>query len=121
MRTVLSDYLHGTGTLTQVRTAADFAELCRAVRDDSAGRLRWHVLRRLGLTPWQGTPGRDEYLYALANLQADRDEALSALCPDCRAHIEDGRCRACGAPIPVENPAFDESRFEELKHDGSAI
>ena len=32
MRTVLSDYLHGTGTLTQVRTAADFAELGRAVR-----------------------------------------------------------------------------------------
>ena len=117
----LSDYLHGVGTLEAVRSAEAFGALCDAVRGDAAGRLRWKLRRRLGLAPWDGSPGRDEYLYALAQLRADREEAMAALCPACRERAEDGRCRACGAPIPVENPGFDESRFEELKRDGDAL
>ena len=121
MQRLLSDYLHGVGTLEAVRTAEDFAALCRAVRADGALRLRWKLLRRLGLPPWTGTPGRDEYLCALAQLMADRDDALDALCPACRERVREGRCRICGGAIPTENPGFDEARFEELKHDGSAL
>lgn len=121
MRTLLSDYLHGAGTLQAVRSAADFEALCSAVRDDRAGRLRWKLHRRLGLTPWTDTPGRDEYLYALAQFQADLEEAMANLCPACREQAAEERCRVCGAAIPTQNPDFDESRFEELKHDGSAL
>ena len=121
MQQVLADYLHGSGTLASVRSAGDFSRLCAAARDDPAGRLRWKLARRLGTAPWTGTPGRDEYLYALANLSVDRDEALEALCPACRQAVGDGRCRACGASLPTVNPGFDETRYEELKHDGSAL
>ena len=121
MNTLLSNYLHGAGTLQAVRAAGDFEALCLAVREDRAGRLRWKLHRRLGLTPWTGAPGRDEYLYALAQFQADLEEAMENLCPACRERTDGARCRACGAAIPTENPDFDESRFEELKHDGSAL
>lgn len=121
MRRTLQDYLHGSGTLERVKTAEDFAALCRAAAEDSAGRLRWRLNRRLGLPPWAGTPGRDEYLYALANLQADRDERMAAMCPSCAQAAEGARCLCCGAPLPTVNPAFDETRYEELKHEGSAI
>ena len=121
MHKLLAAYLHGEGTLDAVRSADDFERLCRAVRDDRAGRLRWKLHRRLALAPWTQPPGRDEYLYALAQLRADRLDALEALCPACREAAGAGCCRVCGAPIPTENPAFDEARFEELKHEGSAL
>ena len=121
MHSLLADYLHGEGTLDAVRSAGDFEQLCQAVRDDRAGRLRWRLNRLLGVVPWAGTPGRDEALYALAQLQSDRLDALEALCPACREAAGAGRCRVCGAAIPTENPAFDETRFEELKHEGSAL
>ncbi len=120
MESLLADYLHGAGTLDPVVTGADFEALCRAVRANGALRLRWKLLRRLGIPPWTGRPGRDDCLLALAQLRADRDEALEALCPVCRERAE-GCCRICGAPIPTENPEFDESRFEELKQNGAAL
>lgn len=120
MKDSLRNYLHGTGTLDAVRTPADFEALCAAVEADGAGRLRWKLGRRLGLPPFAGTPGRDEYLYACAQLWADRQEALSALCPKCRARALREACPVCGGALPTENPAFDENRYEELKqHDTS--
>ena len=116
MRALLENYLHGRGTLDPVKTAADFEALCEAVSRDGAGRLRWNLSRRLGFAPWAGTPGRDEYLYALAQLRLDRDEQLDALCPACRAGAEARRCPCCGGALPTVNPGFDESRYEELKH-----
>ena len=121
MQQLLSDYLHGVGTLESVTGPEDFAALCSAVRGNAALRLRWKLDRRLGIPPWNGTPGRDECLLALAQLRADREEALDSLCPACRAQVGEGRCRSCGGALPTENPAFDEARFEELKHDGAAL
>jgi hypothetical protein len=120
MRSVLYDYLHGQGDLGAVRSAADFDALCAAAAEDTAGRLRWKLDRVLGLAPWAGQPGRDEYLYALANLRLDRAERLDALCPACRANAEAVRCACCGGAMPTVNPGFDEGRYEELKHDGPA-
>ena len=116
MRALLNDYLHGRGDLSRVRTAADFDALCEAVSRDGAGRLRWRLDRQLGLAPWAGDPGRDEYLYALAQLRLDRDERLDALCPACRASAGAAKCACCGAALPTVNPGFDETRYEELKH-----
>lgn len=116
MRALLNDYLHGRGDLARVRTAADFDALCEAVSRDEAGRLRWRLSRCLGLAPWAGVPGRDEYLYALAQLRLDRDERLDALCPACRANTGAAKCACCGAPMPTVNPGFDENRYEELKY-----
>ena len=116
MRSLLEAWLHGQGSLEGVKTAADFDALCEAVSQDAAGRLRWRLTRRLGLVPWEGRPGRDEYLYALANLRLDREAELEALCPACRAEAETRRCPCCGGAMPIVNPGFDESRYEELKH-----
>ena len=116
MRSILEAWLHGQGDLEAVKTAADFDALCAACAEDAAGRLRWQLSRRLGLVPWEGRPGRDEYLYALANLRLDREAELDALCPACRAGAEAIRCPCCGGPLPTVNPGFDENRYEELKH-----
>lgn len=102
------------------RTPEDFDALCRAVTADRAGRLRWQTARCLGIPLWEKTPGRDDYLYALAQLHADRQQALDSLCPACRVKAEETLCSCCGKPLPIKNPAFDEARFEELKrHDTS--
>ena len=121
MEKTLSDYLHGRGTLDACRTGQDFDALCRAVRADGAGRLRWRLERALGIPPWAQPPGRDDYLYALAQLCADREEALDALCPACRARAQEELCARCGKPLPIKNPAFDEARFEELKQNGTSL
>lgn len=121
MEKALSDYLHGRGTLDACRTGQDFEELCRAVAADRAGRLRWRLARALGIPPLAQPPGRDGYLYALAQLQLDREEALDALCPACRARAEEDLCVHCGKPLPIKNPAFDEARFEELKQNGTSL
>lgn len=115
MKNVLSDYLHGKGSLETCRTAQDFDALCRAVEEDRAGRLRWQIGRTLGILPWEGMPGRDNYLYALAQLRIDREEALHSLCPTCRMRAEENLCAHCGRPLPTSNPSFDEARYEELK------
>ncbi len=121
MKQLLYDYLHGTGTLEAVRTPEDFARFCAAVGEDAAGRLRWQIGRTLGLAPWTVPPGRDEYLYASAQLWQDRADALSHLCPACRAAAQRNVCQLCGAALPTENPAFDEARYEELKQYAPAL
>lgn len=121
MDEVLRDYLHGTGSLDAVRNVQEFEALCQAAERDAAGRLRWKLCRALGLPPWTGQPGRDEYLYACAQLALDRDELLARMCPACRARARSERCTVCGAAMPVENAAFDEKRFEELKRNDPAL
>ncbi len=118
MKNVLLEYLHGRGDLAQIKSAGDFDSFCQAVREDAAGRLRWQLYRRLGILPWKGTPGRDALLYAAAQLRLEREAALDALCPACRARAEG--CPACGGSLPVENPVFDEQRYEELKRHGTS-
>ena len=121
MEKALSQYLHGEGTLNACRTGQDFDDLCRAVASDRAGRLRWQTARALGIPLWEKFPGRDECLYALAQLRADREEARNRLCPACRARAEEDLCAHCGNPLPINNPAFDEARFEELKHHDTSL
>lgn len=121
METILSEYLHGRGTLDACRSGQDFDKLCQAVAADRAGRLRWQTARALGIPLWEKLPGRDDYLYALAQLRLDREEALDHLCPACRAKAEKDLCAHCGKPLPIKNPAFDEARFEELKHHDTSL
>lgn len=121
MEKILSDYLHGRGTLDACRTGQDFAALCKAVAADRAGRLRWQLARTLGMPPLAQLPGRDACLYALAQLWADREEALESLCPACRARAEEDLCAHCGKPLPINNPAFDAARYEELKRNGTSL
>lgn len=121
MKKALSDYLHGEGTLNACRTEQDFDELCKAVAADRAGRLRWQTARALGIPLWEHPPGRDDYLYALAQLRLDREEALERLCPACRARVEEDLCAHCGKPLPIKNPVFEEARFEELKHHDTSL
>lgn len=121
MEELLRSYLHGKGTLDAVHTAQDFEALCHAAERDEAGRLRWKLCRALGLPPWTGTPGRDEYLYACVQIALDRAETLAHMCPVCRARALSERCAVCGTAMPVENPAFDEKRFEELKRNDPAL
>lgn len=64
-----------------------------------------------------------DYLWCLVQMILDREEELDRLCPECRSRAEEARCPACGRPAPrwgegAANPAFDLSRFEELKGGG---
>lgn len=119
MGRALQDYLQGAGDLTRCRTAAEFDALVAAAANEPAGRLRWRVQRALGLTPQQAAGlSRGDYLYCLAQLELDGQQALDDLCPACRERAGTDRCRCCGAPLPCKNPAFDEARYEELKRYG---
>lgn len=59
-----------------------------------------------------------DYLWCALNLALDGDEALSALCPACRAEAETPHCPVCGAPAggdsAGQNAAFDADRYERL-------
>ncbi|BDF68628.1 hypothetical protein CE91St43_26000 [Oscillospiraceae bacterium] len=58
-----------------------------------------------------------DYLWCALNLLLDDEEALSRLCPSCRAEAEEGRCPVCGATPGDwgENGGFDERKFRELR------
>ncbi len=60
-----------------------------------------------------------DYLWCALNLLLDDEEALEALCPECRSRAERGACPACGRETGVmaveKNAGFDEDRFERLK------
>ncbi|MEG0765191.1 MAG: molybdopterin oxidoreductase [Pseudoflavonifractor sp.] len=59
-----------------------------------------------------------DYLWCAMNLLLDDEEALAALCPDCRAEAERGVCPACGRGLAeaegMENAAFDPERYGRL-------
>lgn len=81
-------------------------------------RLKWQVLRAFGVLPSERraqemTDG--DYLYCVLHMTLDGEEAMERLCPECREAAARRTCVCCGAPVPEENPNFDESRFEELK------
>ena len=81
------------------------------------------MLRQFGALPTeersQAMKGRD-YLWCLANILLDGEEALDRLCPDCRSRAMEEHCPVCGQSRRqwgegMENAAFDPRRFEELK------
>ncbi len=92
-----------------------------ALQDDVQAQLRWRVLRAFGVLPTEAraremTP--EDYLYCAMQLALEEEQRLAGLCPACREAARLARCSCCGALLPVENAAFDEKRFEELKHGG---
>lgn len=60
-----------------------------------------------------------DYLWCALNLLIDDEEAVEALCPECRVRAERGACPACGretgAAVIGGNAAFDSERFERMK------
>lgn len=61
-----------------------------------------------------------DYLWCLVNHLLDKEEELDRLCPACRARAMKNQCPVCGRAAEqwgegMDNPAFDRSRFEELK------
>ena len=84
-------------------------------------RLKWRVLRTFGVLSSERRARemtRGDYLYCVMNLALDDEQAMRQLCPQCREEAERSVCVCCGAPLPEENPGFDEERFEELKRNG---
>ncbi len=96
-----------------------------ALKQDPAARLRWRVLRAFHALPSESRV-RDmrekDYLYCALNLILDEGEKLDQLCPECRTKATEKRCACCGAPLDApqtgENPAFHQSRFDQLRREG---
>lgn len=108
-----------------------YDRLCRAqcqdwqtwkqlLADDAGGRLRWKVLRTLGILPRAVEDMTDrDFLYCVLQMVLDSEEQLQRLCPDCRSRMLEERCPVCGGVQFGTNPNFDEKRYEELKRYGS--
>ena len=95
--------------------------LLEAMQEDAQERLRWRVLRAFGILPTEERARamtQGELLYCAMQLMLDAQEEQEHLCPACREAARTPRCACCGAPLPEENAAFDEKRYEELKRDG---
>lgn len=95
--------------------------LLSAMEQDAQERLRWRVLRAFGVLPTEARAReltQGELVYCAMQLCLDEREELARLCPACRETARTARCVCCGAPLPEENAAFDEKRYEELKRDG---
>lgn len=61
-----------------------------------------------------------DYLWCLAHMVLDREEALERLCPVCRTQAEEELCPVCGRPAGRQddgeiNTGFDWKRYEQLK------
>lgn len=79
------------------------------------------MLRAFGALPTEARARamtHRDYLWCALNLMLDEEEALSALCPACRAEAEEGRCPVCGGAAAdaggAVNAAFDEARYQRL-------
>lgn len=81
-------------------TEEELNERLAALRGDPCARLRWRVLRAFGALPTERRVRR----------MTDRDFARCAM----HMALDRGWAPAPGA----DNPAFDESRFEELRRHG---
>lgn len=73
-----------------------------ALAADAKGRLRWRVLRALGVAPWE------------KRAKGLRDAELVR----CAVHLLLDREPVQGAVDGGMNPAFDGARFEELRNHG---
>ena len=81
------------------------------------------MLREFGALPTEARAREmkdRDYLWCLVNQLLDREEALSRLCPECRARAEEERCPACGRTRGAwgegaVNAAFDRARFERMR------
>ncbi|MCI5993651.1 MAG: hypothetical protein MRZ24_06420, partial [Clostridiales bacterium] len=92
--------------------------LRQALEDEPYERLKWKVLRALGVLPSEQraremTDG--DYLYCVLQLMLDENEQLDMLCPSCREKAREKRCPACGGAVPEQNAGFDMERYEELR------
>ena len=90
-------------------------------------RLRWRVLKQVGVLPGEKRAKRmtrRELLYCVLQQQLDGEEVLSELCPVCRAAAMERRCTVCGALLAdtegTENTAFDWERYQNMK-EGRAV
>lgn len=98
--------------------------LLEQLRQEPEERIRWKVLKTLGVLPSEARAREmtwGDYLYCALQLMLDREEQLEKLCPQCRSRAEESQCSLCGREITGEtgkNPAFDEKRFEEMKRGG---
>ena len=92
--------------------------LRQALENAPYERLKWKVLRALGVLPSEQraremTDG--DYLYCVLQLMLDENEQLDMLCPSCREKAREKRCPACGGAVPEQNAGFDMERYEELR------
>ena len=90
-------------------------------------RLKWRVLKAFGALPTEQRVREmteEEYLWCAVHLLLDEEEAEAALCPTCRAKLDEARCPVCGqekdAALREENAGFDWARYEKLKEGGLA-
>lgn len=91
------------------------------LQEDEKGRLRWKVLRKFGVLPWEDRAKAmqdGDLLHCVLQLMLDAEEELERLCPKCKEDLLAGGCPVCGAVQYGQNPNFDEKRFEELKRHG---
>lgn len=97
-----------------------------ALEQDLPERLKWRVLRAMGVLPAQARAvgmTREDYLNCALHLALDRRQRLAQLCPVCRRRAEESRCGVCGQVTVTgeKNPNFDQSRFEELRENGIGV
>lgn len=90
-------------------------------------RLKWRVLKTFGALPTEQRVREmteEDYLWCAVQLLLDEEEAEAALCPSCRAKLEQARCPVCGqetgAVVREENAGFDWARYARLKEGGLA-
>lgn len=110
-------------TLSRAEDFSRWQKEKQRLSQNSKERLRWKVLRSFGVLPWESrakamTDG--DLLYCILHTVLDHEDALDRLCPQCRSDLLKDGCPACGALHYGQNPNFDPSRFEELKHHGAS-
>ena len=84
-------------------------------------RLKWRVLKTFGALPTEQRVREmteEDYLWCAVQLLLDEEEAEAALCPSCRAKLEQARCPVCGqetgAVVREENAGFDWARYAAM-------
>ena len=90
-------------------------------------RLKWRVLKAFGALPTEQRVREmteEDYLWCAVHLLLDEEEAEAALCPSCRAKLDETRCPVCGqetaSMVREENAGFDWARYARLKEGGLA-
>ena len=90
-------------------------------------RLKWRVLKTFGALPTEARVREmteEDYLWCAVQLLLDEEEAEAALCPSCRAKLDEARCPVCGQEtssiVRGENAGFDWARYARLKEGGLA-
>ena len=115
------EYLElGAAAPTVFDSEEEIQRLMRQMALASYERMKWRVLREFRVLPNEARARSmtdSDYLYCFINMRLDDEEALRALCPDCRERLETQVCPSCGTPLTGQftNPSFDIDRFNSLK------